>query len=188
MIGHRALRVPTAMAQHGFRIAPELASSICADAARAVSTLRALDQHMERHNAWLARAAAELGLDARIDPTAAKDARAKANALFDQLRALRRELVDLTLDAAAATVPPVAAAERAMRAPEPDPLPDAFTRLNFLAVQRTHAHGFSDRSRAATGAVRQVRDRLRRSADPESRALAERAHAFIVEVHGPDDV
>lgn len=172
------------MAPHGFRIAPEHASSTCADAARAVSTLFALDQHMARHNAWLAQAATELGLDTRIDPIAAKDARAKAKALFDQLRALRRELADLALDAAAATVPLVADAECAMRAPEPEPLPDAFTRLNFLAVQSTHAHGFSDRSRAATGAVRQVRDRLRRSDDPESRALAERAHAFIVEVHG----
>jgi hypothetical protein len=150
-----------------------------ADASRALSALFALDTHIERHLGWL-REASEIvgGSDTPADEET-RDADAMTNSRLESVRALRRDLAELAVDAERA-LPEGQAWNLDIVTERPQvPLPETLGPEQLVAVEASFSAGMVVHlSEAATSLVA-IRDRLAYVEDEECRALAGRIEAFL---------
>lgn len=173
--------------QHRFGVPSEAATATLADASAALSALFALDAHLKHHTEWLRRASVARGDTPQRQDDVAKDARAKQSVALEQTRALRADLAELAADAEAALPQGAARRDQIVREADLPDLPKApIDRGKLLAFERSFATALAACMREATQALRPLRDRMRAWENEDARALAERAHVFIVAVHGPE--
>lgn len=162
-----------------FRVPSEHALLTLADASGGLSALFALDAHIERHMDWLLRASEEIGQSPLRSDAATKDARALANSQIDSVRALRRDLAELAVDAEQALPAGVAWKLDIVAELLHPALPDTFGPMELLAVEASFANGMTLSLRAAADSLEALRDRLARFEDDEARELARRIEAFL---------
>jgi DNA repair exonuclease SbcCD ATPase subunit len=166
-----------------FHFSEEYALSILGLASVSASALFALEQHLQLHTDWLARASEKLTGATRREDDQAKDARAAAAAQMERMKALRKDIVELAADAES-MLPDAAANEIVIPRPMPD-LPQTFGAPELMKVQKSFAKGTGHWLREATRPLRKLREHLNAAGDEQSRALADRIDAFIETVHGP---
>ena len=149
-----------------------------ADASGGLSALFALDSHIERHLDWLLRAG-EVGQRPMRSDAATKDARALANAQIETVRALRRELAELAVDAEQALPVGVSWNLDIVAELVHPPLPETFGPFELLAVEASFVNGMTLSLRTAADSLQPLRDRLADADDDASRGLATRIDAFL---------
>lgn len=158
---------------------PERALLTLADASGGLSALFALDSHIERHLDWLLRASEEVGQSPMRSDAATKDARALANAQIETVRALRRELAELAVDAEQALPVGVSWNLDIVAELMHPPLPETFGPFELLAVEASFVNGMTLSLRTAADSLQPLRDRLADADDDASRGLAKRIDAFL---------
>jgi hypothetical protein len=108
-----------------------------------------------------------------------KDARALANAQIETVRALRRELAELAVDAEQALPAGVSWNLDIVAELVHPPLPGTFGPFELLAVEASFVNGMTLSLRTAADSLQPLRDRLADADDDASRGLAKRIDAFL---------